>query len=425
MNRYMFKCIAIASLFFISNVNAQVENKITIMSKITCECIDNISDEVWDNDPKEEIDDCFKAAVLGGLLSMTTTDSAKKTDSIVVELGKNEVKNGDSVINNIDGDDLELTRQELRKDCERYKAFENKGIKDNSDKIVAVGYDACECIGKIDLKLDYEDKSKEIKDCIESANTSHQLLNKLTVVSDAIGDNKIETTKNLVNVAKKEVNITINTNEDYKEIENYLLETCGDMESLYFSDNQETSRKSISKKEEARKEYDLGIEAGEAQDYEKALKHYKKAVAIDRKFAFAWDNLGITYRRLNRNKEAVEAYKKSLKLDPKGKMPLMNIGVAYEKLGQYDNAIKYYNKYKKLYKNDPEAPYGLGRMYFEKKQYMPAVDNMMQAYRLYIKIDSPYKQDAEANLGVMYRALKEEGKLNIFKAAAKKNKIEL
>lgn len=301
---------------------------------------------------------------------------------------------------------------------------------DNSDKIVTVGYDACECIGKIDSALDYDVKSNEIKECIESANTSYQLLNKLSAISEKINDTlaTAETNNKVldsVNIPKKEININIDPNEDFQEIEDYLLETCGDMKSIYFSNNQETSKKSVSNKEEAIKYFNLGLEAGDAQDYEKAVEYYKKALEIDKKFAFAWDNLGRTYRRLDRNEDAVKAYKKSLKVDSKGKMPLMNIGVAYEKLGQYDNAIKYYKKYKKLYKKDPEAPYGLGRMYFEKKEYMEAVDNMMQAYRLYIEINSPYKQDAETNLKIMYRTLKEEGKLDIFKAAAKKNKINL
>ena len=64
-------------------------------------------------------------------------------------------------------------------------------------------------------------------------------------------------------------------------------------------------------------------------------------------------------------------------------------------------------------------------MHFEKKDYEPAVDYMMQAYLLYIEIDSLYKQDAAANLGIMYEALKNEGKEDIFIEAAKKNKIEL
>ncbi len=300
---------------------------------------------------------------------------------------------------------------------------------DNSEKVVSVGYDACECIGKIDTDLDYEEKSKQIKECIKSANISYQMLTKLTAVNERLEDtiSKPNNDKLIdsINIEQKEINITLDSDEDLDEIEDYLMETCGDMKSIYFSNDKKTSRKSVSKKEEARVYYSKGIQASQDQDYELAVEYYKKALAIDKKFAFAWDNLGIAYRKLNKNAEAVEAYKKSLKIDPKGKMPLMNIGIAYERLGQYDNAIKYYEKYKKLYKKDPEGYYGLGRMYFEKKDYEPAVDYMMQAYLLYIEIDSPYKQDAASNLGIMYNALKGLGKESIFVEAAKKNKIKL
>ena len=208
---------------------------------------------------------------------------------------------------------------------------------DNSEKIVSVGYDACECIGKIDTDLDYEEKSEQIKECITSANMSYQMLTKLTAVSERLEDTVSKPSHDKlidsINVASKEIKISINSDEDFEEIENYLMETCGDMKSIYFSSDKTTSRKSVSKKQEVRIYYSKGIQANQDQDYELAIDYYKKALAIDKKFAFAWDNLGIACRRLNKNAEAVEAYKKSLKIDPKGKMPLMNIGIAYERLG--------------------------------------------------------------------------------------------
>jgi tetratricopeptide (TPR) repeat protein len=48
----------------------------------------------------------------------------------------------------------------------------------------------------------------------------------------------------------------------------------------------------------------------------------------DPEFAFAWDNLGISQRRLNNYDKAIFAYSKSLAIDPK-LMPLQNIAVAY------------------------------------------------------------------------------------------------
>jgi cytochrome c-type biogenesis protein CcmH/NrfG len=37
----------------------------------------------------------------------------------------------------------------------------------------------------------------------------------------------------------------------------------------------------------------------------------------DPEFAFAWDNLGISYRRLNNYDKAIDAYSKSIAIDPK------------------------------------------------------------------------------------------------------------
>jgi tetratricopeptide (TPR) repeat protein len=296
---------------------------------------------------------------------------------------------------------------------------------DNSEKIVEVSLDACDCIAEIDTALSFEDKSVEIKECIKSANSAYQLKNSILNVSEQIAEDKkeTETTKDSLEV-KKNYTITLNSSEDYQEIEDYLMETCGDMRDIYFS-NDKTRRKSLSKNEDARAYYSLGIAAGENGDYEKALQNYKKAVEIDPKFAFAWDNLGITYRRLNRNEEAVEAYKNSLKVDPKGSMPLMNIGIAYQYLEDYDNAIKYYEKLKKYYKDNPESYYGLSRMYLFKEDYKKAADNIMKAYTLYVKMESPYKADAEQILGLVYRTMEEKGMKDDFLKIAKDNKLNI
>lgn len=300
---------------------------------------------------------------------------------------------------------------------------------DNSEKIVEVSLNACDCIAKIDTALSFEDKSAEIKSCIESANTSYQLSYKLETISEVLNDT-ISNTKELdksvdsLNSTTKNYTLTLNAQEDYQEIEDYLMETCGDMRDIYFS-NDETRRKSISKNDEARAQYSLGIRAGENEDFETALMHYKKAVQIDPKFAFAWDNLGITYRRLNRNKEAIEAYKKSLEIDPKGSMPLMNIGIAYQYLEDYDNAIKYYKKLKKYYKDNPESYYGLARMYILKEDYNAAADNIMKAYKLYLKMESPYKADAEQILSLIYKTMEEKGMKNEFLEIAKDNNLNI
>jgi tetratricopeptide (TPR) repeat protein len=296
---------------------------------------------------------------------------------------------------------------------------------DNSEKIVEVSLNACDCIAEIDTALSFEDKSAEIKECIQRANSAYQLKNSILDVSEQISEDKkdLEVISDS-SAVKKEYNISLNSEEDYQEIEDYLMETCGDMRDIYFS-NDTKNKKSLSKNPEALESYNLGINASEIGDYKTALTHYKKAVEIDPKFAFAWDNLGICYRRLDRFKEAVEAYKKSLKIDPKGAMPLMNIGIAYQYLEDYDNAIKYYEKLKKYYKKNPESYYGLSRMYLFKEDYKNAADNIIKAYKLYVEIESPYKADAEQILTLVYKTMEEKGMKEDFLKIAKENKLNI
>ncbi len=141
---------------------------------------------------------------------------------------------------------------------------------------------------------------------------------------------------------------------------------------------------------------------------------FKKAVKKDKKFAFSCDNLGYSYRKTGKYKEAIENYKKSLELDPKGKMPLMNIAVAYQLDGDNKNTIKAYEKYEELYRNDPEGFYGLGRIYYLEKDYKPELENMIQAYLLYVKMNSPYNIDAQKHILFIYNELKEKGELKLF-----------
>jgi len=410
---------------------SQDEDKVTIMSQIACECIDNIPDSVWKSNPKKEVEDCFKASTLGGLLSMIPSESTKKTDSIVLEVGNNKVKNGDTVIDSIDENDLELTKQKLRKNCNRYKDFETRNlknvVKDNSEKIVDVAYDACECIGKISTNLTAQEKSEAIKSCITSANMAWQLKKSMTKMTEKVKDT-LDKTHDISKIDSLTIpsdnKDIIVTDSDYEEIESYLFDTCGDMEAIYFADNL-VKENSYSNQEKAIEYYEKGINAFQNQNYKKAISLYKKAVKEDKKFAFAWDNLGRTYRELGNYKEAIKCYKKSLKIDPKGSMPLMNIALTYGFLKDYDKAKKAYRQYGKVFENDPETYFGLGRIYTIEGDFENGLDNMMQAYVLYIKMNSPYKLDAEKLIVVIAKELKKKNQLDVVKRLSKKYNIQL
>ncbi|QXP60707.1 tetratricopeptide repeat protein [Olleya sp. HaHaR_3_96] len=298
---------------------------------------------------------------------------------------------------------------------------------DNSEKIVDVAYDACDCIGNIERTLNTEEKSEEIKTCITSANMAWQMSKTMAEmsqkVSDTLGQLEDFSKIDSLIIPSDDLNIIV-TDSDYEEIEAYLLETCGEMEAVYFSENQ-TTENSYSDKEKAMEHYNQGLVAFDNQDYKKAMTLYKKAVKEDKTFAFAWDNLGRTYRELGDYKEAIKCYKKSLRIDPKGGMPLMNIAVAYGFLEQFDKAKKAYRQYGKVFENDPETYFGLGRIYALDSDFENALDNMMQAYLLYQEINSPYKKDAETFIAILYQELEKQGKTAAFNRIAKKYKIQI
>lgn len=295
------------------------------------------------------------------------------------------------------------------------------------DQLVAVSFEACDCISEIKTDITKEEKSENINSCIESANMAYQLKQGMAAITqklnDTISASSTSTKPDTLNTQVKEFNIAVN-NDNYEAVLEYLNENCGNMRSVYFSDDV-ASKNSYSDKDEAIEFYNKGLNAYDNQDYKLAISLYKQAVKKDKKFAFAWDNLGLSYRAIGDYKNAINCYKKSLKIDKTGKVPLTNIAIAYEYLNDYENAKKAYINYGKIHKNDPETFYGLGRIYSLEGDYENGLDNMIQAYILYIEIDSPYKLDASKNISFMYQELEKQGNLDLFFQLAKKHKLNV
>lgn len=307
-----------------------------------------------------------------------------------------------------------------------FTAFSFAQAEKKEEKIKIISKQACECIAKIDLDKSKKEKSEDIKTCIQSVSMAYQLENSLlgsldkameTIKSDGVS--KIDST-----VIATDKNIVINVSEDYEEIEEYLYDNCPALKAIYFTDNTE-SENSISNKKKAIKYYDKGQVAFVNQNYIEAVVQFSKAVKKDKNFAFAWDNLGYSYRKLENYKQAIKCYKKSLELDPKGKMPLMNIAVAYQLDNDLTNATQAYINYRDIYQDDPEGFYGLGRLYYLQKDYEPALVNMIKAYGLYTEMKSPYNIDAQKHIGFIYHEMKELDKLEDFKRITKENNLEV
>jgi tetratricopeptide (TPR) repeat protein len=290
------------------------------------------------------------------------------------------------------------------------------------------GEAACKCIDSIStFDKSKVEVAKEISKCIDEHTLSYQLSMKIFSNLDLKNLDLKSADKS---DKKKNVKISINTDEnsnDYKkyyyEIERYLMANCKAIKEKIAS-NEKQNDKSFSKNPTALNFYSKGLNQIEKEDYKDAIKYFEKAINEDANFAFAWDNLGVCYRKLNDYDKAIEAYNKSLALDPYGLMPLQNIAIVYQYKKEYQNAINSYEKLALIDNENPEVYYGIGLVYFSYlNNSEKGLENTCKAYNLYVQQKSPYRADAEKVINLIFADMKKQGKEKEFNEILKANHI--
>ncbi|WP_027386531.1 tetratricopeptide repeat protein [Chryseobacterium gregarium] len=281
--------------------------------------------------------------------------------------------------------------------------------------------ESCKCIDSINGYNKIKDSvNREISSCIDKNVFTYSMANAIEKTSADIENG---------NIKGKKADITINSNpqsDDYKKaynkIENYLMQNCSRLKRLVNS--AESKSDLMSKNSEAIDFYNKAIEASKKEDWREAIKNYKSAVEKDQNFIYAWDNMGLCYRRIGEYDNAIAAYNKSLEIDPKGKMPLQNIAYAYIYKKEYQKAINSYLNLDKVHPGDAEVYYGIGQIYYDYlKDNEKALDYIAKAYNIYTDQKSPYRTDAQTIIGYIYKKMKDDGKADKFKEILQKNKI--
>ena len=306
--------------------------------------------------------------------------------------------------------------------CQEPAKKDNEVTFDKNKFLKELSENACKCIDSINTGRKSKDSiSSQIHSCIAKQVDAYQMGDKIASIKD------LENTAKEGDDGKKSINISINVNpnsDEYKkyyyEMERYLINHCQAIKDKISADDK-VGEKSISRNDEAIKYYNLGMDESKKENFEKAIEYYKKAAVFDPEFAFVYDNLGISYRRLNRYDDAIDAYEKSLKIDPNGTMPLQNIAVAYVYKKEYKKAVKAYERLAKIDDKNPEVFYGIGNIYTQYLfDYEKALENLCQAYNLYLAQKSPYRTDAETLIQTVYKEMKKQGKEALFNAILEK-----
>lgn len=163
---------------------------------------------------------------------------------------------------------------------------------------------------------------------------------------------------------------------------------------------EEKALSSPTTKENARQFYNDGYKAFHSSDFPKAIELYKKAIAIDPQYIDAYDNCGLSYRRLGNLDSAAVYYKKSFKLNPKAMIAHANLAIVYTGKGNFEAALNEYNEIKKNNPGDPEAFYGAASIYFQMENIEKALENSLKALELYNTSYPQYAGDAEYYVGL-------------------------
>jgi len=79
----------------------------------------------------------------------------------------------------------------------------------------------------------------------------------------------------------------------------------------------------------------------ESNDYDEALKYYRRAELIDRK-VWTIKKIGLCLRRLGKNNEALDYYHQASELEPENIHTIIMIAHCYLDLRKYEEALKYY-----------------------------------------------------------------------------------
>jgi len=162
------------------------------------------------------------------------------------------------------------------------------------------------------------------------------------------------------------------------------------------------------KTDEALLHYDMGVQALQSNDIRMALVEQQKAIELDPACDLAHNALGFLYHLSYGDKDkAIEHYKLALAANPKFSEAMVNLGNVYLDQARYDEAIPLYEKALSdiLYKTPYIAENNLGWCYYKKGEVQLAIDHIRSAL-----VPNPKFCLGHRNLGIIYSETKQPEK---------------
>jgi len=132
-------------------------------------------------------------------------------------------------------------------------------------------------------------------------------------------------------------------------------------------------------KDEIDTHMNVGINAMEEEDYNKAALEFKKILVLEPSLSFARNYLGLTLMYGKNLDEAIIQFEKVIEDNPENATYLFNLGSAYEQKEEYGKAEKLLIKAAQIDKLNPSIIIALSGLYFGQRKYELAVKVLRDA----------------------------------------------
>src|SRR5205807_955379 len=149
---------------------------------------------------------------------------------------------------------------------------------------------------------------------------------------------------------------------------------------------------------EAARLNNLGAAYMNQQLFEKGLKAFQDAAALDPKLEIAKLNQGIALLNLTRIEPAKQLLEEAVKRDPNDPHAWFNLGLLYKNSDNPQGAIDAFRHVTEIDPNDADSWYFLGAAYAQVKQYPQAIDAFQHALKV-----NPLHASAEFGLARVYQ----------------------
>ncbi|MEO9147692.1 MAG: tetratricopeptide repeat protein [Ginsengibacter sp.] len=171
------------------------------------------------------------------------------------------------------------------------------------------------------------------------------------------------------NLAMRRVSQATQNFEEAYKIDQGNKEVIKELSSLYFSNRQFQKAIELAQKCTGCDNADriLGMSNYNLEDYGKAEKYLKQAIALNTQDAEAAYTLGRTYLELENEKSAITFYEKAIDADTSRSAWMYELGLIYYNQNDYKNSLKYFDRaaekgYTKS--NDFYENYGFAQLYY-------------------------------------------------------------